>query len=118
MSDGVTGNVGVLRRAWEGAKARSRTPRNSNLRFQIPDISSRLSLRLRALAVSSLLILATAPGCKDIGRGGTGEMVVPEDVLREIKTVEPENFATTPPTTAPSTMPTTRATTQPLHDVP
>ena len=71
----------------------------------------------RPLAMVLLLMLSAA-GCKDIGKGGTGEMVVPESELRDIKTVEPEQFATTPPTTAPTTMPTTRHFDQPLRDVP
>src|SRR4051812_8151255 len=57
-------------------------------------------------------------GCKDIGRGGAGGWGVPGSELREIKTIEPEHYATAPPTTAPSTMPSTRASTQPLRDVP
>jgi outer membrane protein TolC len=77
-----------------------------------------LILGSAAMLAGSVGVGVVGVGCKDIGRGGTGEMVVPEDVLREIKTVEPENFATTPPTTAPSTMPSTRASTQPLKDVP
>src|SRR5438552_2875345 len=97
----------------EGAK----TPRKREGMLFQNRISFASSLRLRVFAVSLLLVVASA-GCKDIGQGGTGEMVVPESELREIKTVEPEQFATTPPTTAPSTMPTTRASTQPLRDVP
>ena len=65
----------------------------------------------------TLLGVLALAGCNNIGTGGTGEMVVPESTLREIKTVEPAEFASTPPTTAPSTLPTTRATTRPYRKV-
>src|SRR6185437_7920778 len=55
--------------------------------------------------------------CRDIGRGGTGEMVVPDSQLREIRAVEPANLGTAP-AHPPSTLPSTRATTQPLAEVP
>ncbi|MEA2709384.1 MAG: outer membrane protein [Phycisphaerales bacterium] len=58
------------------------------------------------------------PGCRDAGRGGTGEIVVPRETLREIESSDPADFALAPPTTAPTTLPSTRpAATQPLRDV-
>ncbi|MEO6436316.1 MAG: hypothetical protein ABIP55_11240, partial [Tepidisphaeraceae bacterium] len=56
--------------------------------------------------------------CRDIGRGGTGEMVVPESTLREIDAIDPSIYVTTPPSTQPSTLPSTRATSRPLAEVP
>jgi len=112
MSDrGSWGRPGTDR---EVAKARRK---REGMFFQM-GIPRASSLRLRALAVSTLLIGVASVGCKDIGKGGTGEMVVPESELRDIKTVEPAQFATAPPTTAPSTMPSTRHSDQPLRDVP
>jgi outer membrane protein TolC len=72
------------------------------------------------LAILCFVIVAgsLAGGCKNIGTGGTGEMVVPESTLRDITTVDPAEFATTAPTTAPSTLPSTRASTQPFREVP
>lgn len=58
-----------------------------------------------------------AASCKDIGRGGTGEMVVPQQTLREVKTVDTAEFSK--PTTKPaSTLPSTRASTEPLKEMP
>src|SRR4051812_24976773 len=94
----------------DAAKVRRTARRNSSYQR---NPSSRLPSRLRAFAVSSLLIVAIA-GCHDIGTGGTGELVVPQHTLHDIQTIEPSQFATTPPTTAPSTLPTTRATTRPM----
>src|SRR5205814_2680669 len=97
----------------EGAKARRKREGRT---FYMKCFSFAPSLRLCAFAVSSLVLVGGA-GCRDIGKGGTGEMVVPESTFRDIKTVEPSEFASTPPTTAPSTLPTTRATTQPYKKV-
>src|SRR5690242_14447846 len=69
----------------------------------------------KRLAIASLLILLGG-GCRDIGRGGTGEMVVPRRTLRQIDASTPDDFgrvSLVPPTTLPST----RATTQPLEKV-
>jgi outer membrane protein TolC len=61
--------------------------------------------------------IALAISCRAIGRGGTGEMVVPEQNLREVRSVDPAELSH--PTTHPvSTQPSTRATTEPLKDVP
>jgi hypothetical protein len=56
-------------------------------------------------------------GCRDAGIGGTGEMVVPRETLRDIEGADPGKFAVAPATTVPSTQPSTRASTQPLKDV-
>ena len=67
----------------------------------------------RSFAVVILVITLFAvifTGCADdIGRGGTGELVVARPVLREVEAVEPAQFATSQPTTIPSTLPTTRS---------
>src|SRR5438128_2285195 len=64
-----------------------------------------------------LLITIEAISCKDIGRGGTGELVIPQRELRQIKSAAPEDFAR--PATRPlSTLPSTRASTVPLAEVP
>ena len=56
-----------------------------------------------------LLILVSCGSCRrDIGRGGTGELVVARPVLREVESVDPAQFATSQPTTVPSTLPATR----------
>src|SRR5215204_3863741 len=61
-----------------------------------------------------LLALATCGSCqRDIGRGGTGELVVHRSVLREVQSLEPEQFSTNQPTTYPSTLPTTRSAAPP-----
>src|SRR5687768_2060571 len=72
-----------------------------------------VTLSIVACAVASLMT-----GCRDAGRGGTGEIVVPRATLREIEASNPSDFSVAPPTTAPSTLPNTRpASTQPLEDV-
>jgi outer membrane protein TolC len=70
-------------------------------------------LRASALLISMLL----CAGCRDIGRGGTGELVIPQQVLRQVEAVDPSQFATTAPTTAPTTLPSTRALRQPPKQV-
>ncbi len=56
---------------------------------------------------------------RDIGRGGTGELVVARSVLREVDSIAPEQFAARQPATVPTTLPSTRpAATQPIRDVP
>ena len=62
----------------------------------------------RRLWILALLLV----GCRDIGVGGTGEIVVAPDELRQISTLQPADFASTQPassgaTTVPATMPTT-----------
>ncbi len=69
-----------------------------------------------ATAVACAFAAATM-SCRDIGKGGTGEMVVPEDHLRNIDSVAPSDIGKQfdqPPTT----LPTTRSTTQPAAEVP
>src|SRR5687768_11074998 len=68
-----------------------------------------------------LIVLAAivhSMGCHDIGRGGTGERVVPRATLREIDAVDPSRYVTTAPSTAPSTLPSTRAAPRPLAQRP
>ena len=66
----------------------------------------------RSFAVAILVITLSVVvfiGCgRDIGRGGTGELVVARPVLREVEAIEPAQFATSQPTTVPSTLPATR----------
>jgi outer membrane protein TolC len=59
---------------------------------------------------------AASTSCKDIGRGGTGEMVVPEKDLREIRSIQSSDIGLVkvPATTLPST----RATTTPVTEIP
>ncbi len=73
----------------------------------------------KQLLLLFLVVLACAieMSCRDIGRGGTGEMVVPENELREVRGVEPTDLGN-PPAHPPSTLPSTRATTRPLAEVP
>jgi len=71
------------------------------------------SLVVLALCVTACLFA----GCRDAGIGGTGEMVVPRQTLREIEAVDPANYVVATPSTTPSTQPSTRASTQPLKDV-
>jgi len=62
--------------------------------------------------------IASIAGCRDAGMGGTGEIVVSRETLREIEAAEPRDFAVATPTIAPTTLPSTRpAATQPLADV-
>src|SRR2546428_8525079 len=71
--------------------------------------------RLLTVLLASLAC-AFACSCKDIGRGGTGEMVVPEAKLREVRAVQPIELSK-PSMRAVSTQPSTRATTRPLKEV-
>src|SRR4051794_18741486 len=74
--------------------------------------------RLAALfPIVACAIALTFAGCRDAGIGGTGEIVVPRETLRDIEGADPGKFAVTPATTVPSTQPSTRASTQPLKDV-
>src|SRR5687768_1218777 len=64
-----------------------------------------------------LIVLAAivhSMGCHDIGRGGTGERVVPRAPLRELDAVDPSRYVTTAPSTAASTVPSTGAGPGPL----
>lgn len=62
--------------------------------------------RLIRLSAVTLILLG---GCfRDYGAGGTGELVIPRSELREVRTVNVEQFATTRPTTIPATMPSTQ----------
>ncbi len=63
-------------------------------------------------------LMLLALGCRDIGRGGTGELVIPQRTLREIEATEPHDFAASQPATAPSTQPSTRPSSQPVADRP
>lgn len=65
-----------------------------------------------------LLLLLFLPACRDIGRGGTGELVIPRDKLREIQAVDPGAYVTAPPATQPATLPSTRVFDAPLAEVP
>src|SRR5688572_9014912 len=69
-------------------------------------LSAFIRVHLRLLV---LFIMLTSGSCRrDIGRGGTGELVVAQPVLREVESVDPTQFATSQPTTVPSTLPATR----------
>src|SRR5687767_7604954 len=84
---------------------------------------ARADARAHAAVVFTLGFVACAiafsiAGCRDAGLGGTGEIVVPRETLRDIEASDPADFAVAPPTTAPTTLPNTRpASTQPLQDV-
>src|SRR5215218_389185 len=72
-----------------------------------------------AVAIFSSLLLVSFSCQRDIGRGGTGELVVSRAVLREVEAMEPAHFAASQPSTRPTTLPSTRAsTTQPATEVP
>lgn len=72
----------------------------------------------RAIGVCGMIIgCMFATSCRDIGTGGTGEVVVPKKTLREIQATPPEELGKVP-ATAPSTRPSTRAATGPVRDVP
>src|SRR5512146_2451276 len=55
--------------------------------------------------------------CRDIGRGGTGEMVVPQKELREIRAIQPVDISR-PMTRPVSTLPTTRSVGGESREVP
>src|SRR5215213_7686526 len=98
MSDAAT-NEGER----EGAKVRGSREVKIDFSLVLP---SRPSSPLRAFAFASFLLLAATTGCHDIGRGGTGEMVVPPRELRQIGSTTPDDFGRVspiPPTTLPST---------------
>ncbi len=68
-----------------------------------------------ALAVACAFATFCLCGC-NIGTGGTGEMVVPREKLREIESVQPSDLGTEP--SAPvSTLPSTRPTTAPVEQI-
>ncbi len=70
------------------------------------------------LRLTLLLLALTSNGCgRDIGRGGTGELVVARPVLREVESLAPQQFATSQPATVPTTLPTTRDATRPAAEV-
>ncbi len=70
---------------------------------------------LSRLSAFARCVAFVAGWCCDIGRGGTGELVVPsEQLAARIHTIEPADFASQPTIAAPSTLPSTRSsTTQP-----
>jgi outer membrane protein TolC len=75
--------------------------------------------RFLAVAIFALTLVLAFVGCqRDIGRGGTGELVVARAVLREVESVTPSEFATSQPATVPSTLPTTRARTEDARELP
>ncbi len=68
----------------------------------------RSTCRVPFCASSAALMACLLPGCfRNAGTGGTGEIVVPEQRLREVATFTPQ----------PATQPTTRPTTVPLAQV-
>ena len=69
------------------------------------------------LSIVACVVAPTLSGCLDAGRGGTGEVVVPRERLREIEVSRPAELAVAPPTSAPSALPSTRPATQPLREV-
>jgi outer membrane protein len=72
-----------------------------------------------AVGILSSLLLASLSCQRNIGRGGTGELVVNRAVLREVEAIEPAQFAPSQPATRPTTLPSTRASsTQPVTEVP
>ena len=84
-------------------------------------MNNRTRVLFLLLCTAGCALAPTVAGCRDAGMGGTGEIVVPHQALREIDMVDPAEFAVAPPTTMPTTMPATlptRATTQPVRDVP
>lgn len=59
-------------------------------------------IRLFVSVVSVCSVLQFSAGCRDFGTGGTGELVVPRRMLREIEAVDVADYATPappPPTT-------------------
>ena len=68
---------------------------------------------------SLFLIAFVLSGCiKDFGTGGTGELVIPRNQLREIKPTNLDAVAIAPPTTQEATtLPTTRPATRPLAEI-
>ena len=79
---------------------------------QNPSASSSFGLSAFICVHLRLTLIFGALSCgscgRDIGRGGTGELVVARPVLREVESVDPAQFATSQPTTVPSTLPATR----------
>lgn len=78
--------------------------------FFFPQLSACISVHLRFILV--LIPLACGSCGRDIGRGGTGELVVAQAVLREVESIDPRQFAASQPATVPATLPTTRALTE------
>ncbi|MGB7159980.1 MAG: TolC family protein [Tepidisphaeraceae bacterium] len=87
------------------------------MRSHLSDSSAFICVHPRFLILCLALLCGSCQ--RDIGRGGTGELVVARPVLREVEAIEPAQFATSQPATAPSTRPSTRpGTTQPAAEVP
>src|SRR5688500_1167722 len=64
------------------------------------------------VSVAPLFLLLLAPGCvRNFGTGGTGEMVVPRRVLREVEAIDVSRYAV--PAAPLETQPTTTALTRP-----
>ncbi|HEV8604748.1 MAG TPA: TolC family protein [Tepidisphaeraceae bacterium] len=68
----------------------------------------------------ALLVIAQLSGCiRQFGTGGTGELVVPRQQLREINPTDLSSAAVAPPSTQEATtLPTTRPATRPAVAVP
>jgi outer membrane protein TolC len=67
-----------------------------------------------------IIIFISTPGCRRAGRGGTGELVVPRQQLREIDGTDLADLAVAPPTTVPAgptTVPTTLPAPPPAPEV-
>jgi outer membrane protein TolC len=75
-----------------------------------------MSNRVVAVLLLLLALAISFCGCRDIGRGGTGEVVVARQTLRQIDSSTPADFGRPSPV-PPTTLPSTRATTQPLEKV-
>ncbi|HEV8291161.1 MAG TPA: TolC family protein, partial [Tepidisphaeraceae bacterium] len=67
----------------------------------------------------ALLVLVELGGCiHNFGTGGTGELVIPRQELREIKPTNLDAVAIAPPTTQEATtLPTTRPATRPVAEI-
>ena len=75
-------------------------------------------LRTVAGAIMMVLMCLATAGCDgSFGTGGTGEMVVPQQTLRQIGNTEMEAIATTQPTTMPATLPAMTRTAQPPAEI-
>jgi outer membrane protein TolC len=72
-------------------------------------MQKRAFLPISVVSVSSVLVLTA--GCFRFGTGGTGELVVPKRILREIDTVNVSEYAVEAPPL--ETQPTTQALTRP-----
>src|SRR5215467_6417041 len=71
-----------------------------------------------AIILGALLLCLESTGCGEkFGQGGTGEMVVPRQQLREIHGTDLRDVGTTQPTTSLTTLPTTLPTPPPAPEV-